>query len=87
MPNMLDDGLLDQAYVCGQFSRLPTNADFLLQSAVGAAINTACATGALTCTVATAAYSNTLVQALMQRLTNMGYTSSLSGTTLTVNWP
>jgi len=86
MPNILDDGLLDQAWVSRKFSDLPTNSDFLLQSAVGSAINTASATGAYTCTVATASYANALVQALMQRLVNMGYTTSLSGTTLTVNW-
>lgn len=86
MPNMIEDGLINQAFVSSQFSKLPTNSDYLLQAAITAAINTACATGAVTCTVATAAYATALVQSMIQRLVNMGYGATLSGTTLTVTW-
>ena len=96
MPNILDDGLLDQATVCHVFSTMPTNPDFMLQAVIGAAINTACALGNLTCSVSVASYTaanandasqrNDLIQRIIERLVNMGYTATLSGTTLTVNW-
>lgn len=86
MPNMLDDGFLDQAYFVNHVATTSANADYQLQSAVSNAIATAAVGGALTVNANVAAYSNTLVQLLMKRLTDMGYTSSLSGTTLTVNW-
>ena len=87
MPNILDDSFLDRAFDAHIFSTLPTNPDYLLQNAISAAVGAACATGAFTCTVATASYTNALVQAMMQRLVNMGYnTPTLSGTTLTISW-
>lgn len=86
MPNMLDDGLLPQASVSYWFSRNQNNVDFLLQSAVAYAINAACATGAFTCTVVAAAYAQVNREAMIQRLVNMGFTASISGTTITVTW-
>ena len=86
MPMMDSDGMLDQAWVMRMVSLVPGNADFGLQNVVSTAIANAACAGAQTCTVATAAYSNTLVQAIIERLVNMGYTATLSGTTLTVNW-
>lgn len=89
MPNMLDDGFIDQAGFVHQVASTPVNLDYQLQAAVSNAIATASVTQLFTCTVSVSAYSANsyaLVQVLMQRLTNMGYTSSLSGSTLTVNW-
>jgi len=86
MPNMVADGLLDEAVLIRKFSDMPTNADFNMQNTVATAIANAAATGVYTITVSVAAYSNTLVQLLIKRLIDMGYTASLSGTTLTVNW-
>lgn len=88
MPNMLDDGFLDQAYFMNHVSTTPPNSDYQLQNAVANAIGTAAVagTGVTTCTVNVAAYSGTLIQLLMKRLVDMGYTTSLSSTTLTVNW-
>jgi hypothetical protein len=87
MPNILDDSFLDRAFDAHLFSTMPTNSDYLLQVAISNAICAACATGAFTCTVATASYATALVQAMIQRLVNMGYnTPTLSGTTLTITW-
>jgi sulfite reductase beta subunit-like hemoprotein len=86
MPMMESDGLLDQAWVMREISLAPGNADYGLQNVVSNAISSAAVAGAQTCTVATAAYANALVQQIIQRLVNMGYTATLSGTTLTVNW-
>ena len=83
---MSGDGLLDPAFVMRLISLVPGNLDFALQNAVSMAISSAAVGGAQTCTVATAAYTNALVQIMIERLVNMGYTATLSGTTLTVNW-
>lgn len=100
MPNMSGDGFLDEALYATQASSLPTNSDFNLQNAVAAAIATQACLGngaARTVTVNVATWAtanvndstqrNDPIQRVIQRLTNLGYTASLSGTTLTVNWP
>lgn len=86
MPNMIDDGFLDQAQFVHQVALLPGNTDYGIQNAVSNAIGTAAVNGLFTCTVGVAAYSATLIQSIIKRLIDMGYTSTLSGTTLTVNW-
>ena len=86
MPMMVSDGFIDTAFFVRLVSLSPGNADFSLQSAVSNAVSAAAITGAQTCTVATAAYATALVQLMIERLVNMGYTASLSGTTLTINW-
>ena len=86
MPNMLADGLIKEAITLHVVSQNYTNSDFNLQAAVQQAITAAALLGAYTCTVETAAYSTTLVQLMIKRLVDMGYTATLSGTTLTVNW-
>lgn len=91
MPNMLDDGFLDQSQFIHYVSVTPPNLDYQLQNAVSNAIGNAAApgTGVLTCTVNVSAYSANnyaLVQLMIKRLVDMGYTASLSGSTLTVNW-
>lgn len=87
MPNIVNDGLIDQAFVLNTFSRNPTNPDFLLQSAVAGALNLAAAQGLFTASVNISAYANSLVQLIIQRLTNAGYVASLSSSTLlSVTW-
>jgi len=86
MPMMESDGFIDQAFFVRLVSLSPGNADFALQNAISAAIGNAACAGLQTITVATAAYANALVQIMIERLVNMGYTATLSGTTLTVNW-
>ena len=91
MPNMLDDGFLDQAQFVHYVAVTPPNLDYQLQNAIANAIGAAVApgTGVLTCTVNVSPYSANsyaLVQLMIKRLVDMGYTASLSGSTLTVNW-
>lgn len=86
MPNMIDDGYLSQAQLAHSAALLPGNSDFALQGAVANAIVSAANSGLFTIGVNISAYSTTLVQLMVQRLINMGYTASLSATVLTVNW-
>ena len=86
MPMMVADGFLDQAFFVRLVSLSPGNSDYALQNAVASAIGNASVAGNQSCTVATAAYTTALVQLMIERLVNMGYTATLSGTTLTVNW-
>jgi hypothetical protein len=84
---LVADGFLEPVQFIHQVALIPGNSDMALQSAVSQAIGTAALTGAFTCTVNVSAYSNTLVQQMIQRLLNLEYiTPTLSGTTLTVNW-
>lgn len=86
MPNMVSDGFLVQANVAHASALLPANSDYALQNAVAQAIGTASVGGAFTCTVSVAAYAAAIINQMIERLVNMGYTASLSSTTLTVNW-
>lgn len=100
MPNMSGDGFIDPAQVPGAMSSTPVNLENQLQNSVEVAIAAQAILGAGTarsCTVNVAAYTaanvndatqkNDLINRVIQRLTNLGYTSSLAGTTLTINWP
>ncbi len=90
MPNMIVDNLLIDAqtiHYVSATSLKTANADFALQNAVQAAINTAALTGAFTATLSVAAYDNTLIQLLIERLINVGYVSAvLTSTTLVITW-
>ena len=86
MPNMVSDGFIDQAQFVHMVALIPGNADYGIQNAIANAIGNAAVNGLFTCTVSVSAYSSTLIQLMIERLVNMGYTSTLSGTTLTVNW-
>lgn len=89
MPNMVSDGFLDQAGFIRQVALTPTNLQNQMDNAVSNAIGNAAVQQLFTCTVSVSAYSANsyaLVIVLMERLTNMGYTSSLSTSTLTINW-
>lgn len=89
MPNMVDDGFIDQAQFVHYVASTPSNLQYQLDNAVSSAISGASVQGLFTCTVNVAAYSANsynLVQLYMKRLTDMGYTSSLATSTLTVNW-
>jgi hypothetical protein len=89
MPNMVSDGFLDQAQFIHTVATTPANLDYQFQNAVANAIGTAALQGLLTTTVNVSAYtanSNALIILMIERLVNMGYTASLSSTTLTVSW-
>lgn len=93
MPNLTGDGFLDEAIYATTASSTPVNLDYQLQNAVAGAVATQALLGAgsaRTTTVSVASYtanSNDLIQRMIQRLVNLGYTASLAGTTLTINWP
>jgi hypothetical protein len=91
---------MDEALYATEASSIPVNLDKQLQNAVAGAISTQALLGAgnaRTCTVSVASYTaanandptqkNDLINRVIERLINLGYTASLSGTTLTVNWP
>lgn len=89
MPNMVDDGFIDQAFFVRMVASAPSNLQYQLDNAVSTAIGNAAVSGLFTITANISAYSANnyaLVQTYMTRLTNMGYTSSLNGNTLTINW-
>lgn len=86
MPNMIDDGFLDQAVVAHSAALLPGNPDYGLQGAISNAITSAANAGLFTIGVNITAYTSTLVQSMCQRLTNMGFTFSLTSTVLTISW-
>ena len=87
MPNMVSDGLIDQAQLIVKISQSPTNSDYNLQGMVSNAITTAALTGASsTPAITISAYATALVQIMVQRLVNMGYAATLTSTTLTVSW-
>lgn len=86
---MLDDGFLDQAFFMRLVSNSPGNLQYQLDNVISSAIGTAAIQGLFTATANISAYSANsyqLVVAYMTKLTNMGYTSSLSTNTLTINW-
>jgi hypothetical protein len=100
MPNISGDGFIEEGQFVSGVSSTPVSLDYQLQAAVAAAINTQAILGAGTAkstTVSVASYTaanandatqkNDLINRIMQRLTNLGYGSSLSGTTLTITWP
>src|ERR1700690_1209525 len=100
MPNMTADGFIDPAQVTTIVSNTPVNLDYQFQNAVGNAIANQSILGsgsAHTCTLSVSAYTasnsidssqkNDLINRMIQRLTNLGYTATLSGTTLTITWP
>lgn len=100
MPNMIADGFLDEAEYATAASSTPVNLDYQMQNAIANAINTQALLGAgnaRTITVSVAAYTaanpndatqkNDLIVRMIERLVNMGYTATLTGTTLTINWP
>ena len=57
-----------------------------VQNVIGAAIVTAINSGLFTCTASVSGYTSLDVQDNMNMLSQMGYTVSLSSTTLTISW-
>lgn len=90
MSNIEDiQSFIDSAVFMHTVANNPNNLDFQLQNAVSQAIANAAINGLFTTTVNVAAYSANsyaLVQLLIKRLIDNGYTASLSTATLTVNW-
>lgn len=90
MPMMASDGFIDQAQFMRTVANTPSNLQYQLDNAVSGAIGTAAVGGLFTIAVSVAAYSANnyaLVQILIERLINMGYTTAtLATSTLTVTW-
>lgn len=90
MANMLDDGFIDEQIFVHAVATTPVpNLQYQLDSLVSGAISTAAVQGLLTITVNVSAYSANsydLVIRYIKRLVDMGYTASLSTSTLTVTW-
>ncbi len=101
MPNIMNsDGFIDEAIWASTVSSMPVNKDAQFQNAISNAICSQAILGsgtARSCTVSVSSYTaantadstqaNDLINRAIQRLINLGYTASLSGTTLTINWP
>lgn len=63
-----------------------TSAQTTLLLTVSQAILTACASGAFTCTASVSGATSNNLSYLLENLNAAGYTTSISSTTLTVNW-
>ena len=91
MPNIGGDGFLDETQFVSFVSNTPVNSDYQLNNAIATAISAQAVLGsgsAHSCTVNVSAYPNVLVQLMIQRLVNCGYTATLSSSSiLTVTWP
>lgn len=71
-----------QIYANGQ----STNSIQALRIVAAAAINGSIAGGSFTTTFSANGYGNNISQQIMLELTQIGYTVSYSGTTVTVSW-
>lgn len=79
-------GIYCQAGIARSLSAQIGGGDVALQLLVDNAVNTAIAAGLFTCTASMAGQSAQNIQVNMNMLSGMGYTVSLSGTTLTLKW-
>lgn len=90
MGNMVSDGFIDQAFFVRQVASTPIpNLSYALENAVGGAVGNAAVLGLFTTSLSVSAYSANgywLVQQMIERLINMGYTATLATSTLTINW-
>lgn len=60
--------------------------DQAVENAISVALNTAINSGLYTTTVSMSGYSGQNIQTWMQLLNGLSYTTSYSGTTLTISW-
>ncbi len=63
-----------------------TNSELALVQAVSVALNTAIAAGLFSASASASGYGQLLINDVLLMLTNMGYTVSYSGTTITFMW-
>lgn len=64
----------------------PSGTQTVLMDACAAAIQTAVTAGNFTCTLSLSGKASQDIQFLLEALHNSGYTTSISSTTLTINW-
>lgn len=76
--------LYPAANTAREYASTKGGGDEPMQKLIASAILTAVDSGLFSCTVATSGVSH--LNTNMRMLTEFGYTISLSGTTLTVNW-
>ena len=85
MPNY-SESLISNARAAKDASSTGTSTQTALVVLAVRAIAAACATGAYTCTLSISGASSVDLQYLLEALHTSGYTTSISSTTLTVNW-
>lgn len=82
--------LLSPGFICSanvaRFGASNLSSDIEIQLDAAAAINTAIESYLFTCTLSITSESAIDIQNLTNLLQNLGYTFSISGTTLTINW-
>lgn len=83
---VLIPGLYPEAQTARSLASLKGGGDIPIQIAVNSAINTAINSGLFSCTASMSGYSAAQIQDNMNLLSQMGYTVSLSSTTLTLTW-
>jgi hypothetical protein len=81
----LTGGVICQSQVARQYAGA-VSTDVELQLDAAAAINTAIESSLYTTTLSVSGESSADIQTLMSVLQALGYTVSLSSTTLTINW-
>jgi len=81
-----DYGLYDSAVTARSYAGKKNAGDQPVQNVIAAAITTAVNGGLFTTTASVSGYAALDIQTNMNILTQMGYTVSLSGTTLTISW-
>lgn len=81
-----NDGLIPSAVAAHEASTDHAGTQTTLMSLAAADIAAATSAGNYTCTVSVSEQTSNDIQYLMEALHGLGYTISLSGTTLTVSW-
>lgn len=77
---------LPHAQVVRNLATTPDGENSEIQAAVSAVLNTAIGNGLFTTTLSMVGYVSQEIQNTMNLLQALGYTVSLSGTTLTISW-
>lgn len=78
--------LISSARAAVDASSTGTSAQTALVILACRAIAAACGTGAYTCTISVSGATSTNLQYILETLHTSGYTTSISSTTLTINW-
>jgi hypothetical protein len=79
-------GILSQSQIARMYSSTPTATNIVIELAIDNAINVAIGNGLFTCTYSVSGKSAIDIQNSMNMLKQLGYTATLSGTTLTISW-
>ncbi len=82
----VNDSVIPSARAASDASATGGTAQTTFFCVVSRAIVAACDTSAFTCTASISGITTTDLQVLLENLHQAGYTTSISSTTLTVNW-